>query len=305
MKNDVAKKILDILIEHEGRDKKILFLPYKIEMWDSMESLYLECVERGITVRIHPIQYKEYISKRSYKIKFDNWFDNENVISYREYIQYNPDIIIFHYPFDGYNTITSIDTTYRSVNLKRENRTLVYIPYHGSYMTSRAASLPAVISSDYVFVSDNGVKDICESTWRAHNVNKLPKIYATGTPKSDRLVSMDENSNTVLIANSLGPFLNDVDRVSKYITLILEELNKGRKVIYRPHPLLYSAIQATQIGRLPSYEKFLSWLRYNNVEIDESKSFEDTISRCSYIYSDGGSIYDICSRAGMKVGHII
>ena len=62
MKNDVAKKILDILIEHEGRDKKILFLPYKIEMWDSMESLYLECVEQGITVRIHPIQYKEYIT---------------------------------------------------------------------------------------------------------------------------------------------------------------------------------------------------------------------------------------------------
>lgn len=299
--NRVAKNIVDILIAEEGRDKRILFLPYKIEMWDSMESVYTECINSGLNVKIHPVEYMIYMDTHARYITKDTWFDSENIITYKEFLDFNPDIIIFHYPFDNYNRVTSMPDKYLSSSLKRQGRKLVYVPYHGSWIMQKEMMLPAVLSSDYMFVTNDTIKSYCESTWRIQKVNKYPKVFATGTPKSDKLYRSGLVNRNTLISNSLMPFIDDVDRVWKYMRIIRQELEDGRNVIFRPHPLLYQTLSAMRTERLAEYERFLSWLKNNGVAVDANINFQDTVSNCCKIYCDGGSIFDICVNAGINV----
>ena len=301
MKNDVGKSIVDILISEEGRDKKIVFLPYKIEMWDSMESIYTECINNGLNAKIHPVEYTVYMDTHSRYTTKDTWFDSENKITYREFLDFNPDIIIFHYPFDDYNRVTAMPTKYLSHNLKKQGRKLVYVPYHGSWILQKEMMLPAVLSSDYMFVSSEDIKSYCESIWRIQRVNFCPKVFATGTPKSDKIYRSGLSNCNTLISNSLIPFLDDTNRVYKYMKIARQEMDDGRNVIFRPHPLLHQTLSAMRAERLAEYERFLEWLKREGAIIDTNINFEDTVSNCCKIYCDGGSILDICSKAGIAI----
>lgn len=295
--NNVAKNIIDILIAEEGRDKRILFLPYKIEMWDSMESVFKECVRRRLSVAVQPIRYMFLEHHKIVDSKMDEWGNDV-----REYTmdidKFDPDIVFIHYPFDSQNTITTIPEAYYSSNLKaRGRRRIAYLSYHGNSALEHEMLLPAVTRADYIFVYDEAEKQRYYKVWSEHGIKSEAKIFATGTPKLDAYIrayqiSCKHNAQSILIANSLMPFINDIYRISKY-KAIIENEHKS-EIIYRPHPLLEETLKRTNLWRYEDYKNFLKYIESNNVTIDKNKYIKDTLCHCKKLYCDWASIYILC-----------
>lgn len=295
--NDVARNIIDILIAEEGRNKRILFLPYKIEMWDSMESVFKECIRRRLSVAVQPIRYMFLEHHKIVDSKMDEWGND-----IREYTinidKFDPDIVFIHYPFDSQNTITTIPEAYYSSNLKaRVRRRIAYLSYHGNSALEHEMLLPAVTRADYIFVYDEAEKQRYYKVWAEHGIKSEAKIFATGTPKLDAYIrayqiSCKHNAQSILIANSLMPFINDIYRINKYKAIIENE--QKSEIIYRPHPLLEEALKRTNLWRYEDYKNFLKYLESNNVTIDKNKYIKDTLCRCKKLYCDWASIYILC-----------
>ena len=298
MKNYVGKQIINILTDIEGRDKKILFLPYKVEMWDSMESVFKECVRRNLNVGVVPIPYMILENHKIIETKMDRWGSDV-----RQYVvdidKFKPDIVFIHYPFDFHNTVTTIPEQYYSINLKKQGAKLAYVSYHGNAALEHEMLLPAVTKSDYIFVYDEAERQRYSDVWAKHNIKSNAKIFATGTPKIDAYVnayqiSQNNGAQDVLIVNSLMPFLNDELRIKKYHRIILKEQKLGHTVIYRPHPLMLDTLKRTNLWRYQNYKEFLLYLESINVIIDENKYIKDTLSHCKKLYCDWASTYILC-----------
>ena len=117
----------------------VVFMPYKAEMWDSMESIWLACREDpACECRVMPLPYYEYDKARG---GWSQCYDGERfpkevpVTDYRQYSLESacPDLAYIHNPYDDCNYVTSIDPAYYSSELKKYVGKLVYVPY---YVTS-------------------------------------------------------------------------------------------------------------------------------------------------------------------------
>ena len=128
------RKIL-ILADQCQTEYKIVFLPYKASMWDSMESVYLAAKDRDdVICQIVPIPYfnKDENNTKIEKVYEGDYLKREyDILDYREYHieEEQPDIIFIHNPYDNWNKVTEIDTAYFSANLKKTGAVLVYLPY--------------------------------------------------------------------------------------------------------------------------------------------------------------------------------
>ena len=116
--------------------KEIVFLPYKADMWDSMESVWQAAVEDSehAIAYVMPIPYYDRTPDakvREWHCDIDKFPENVPVIAYRsvDLAAMHPDVIVIHNPYDEYNTVTSVDAKYFSRYLKNYTDKLVYIPY--------------------------------------------------------------------------------------------------------------------------------------------------------------------------------
>ena len=298
----VAKRIVDILIQNEGRDKKILFLPYKIEMWDSLESVFKECVRRRLMVAIQPLSYMYLEHHKIVASKMDEW-DNDVKKYVADIDTFRPDIVFIHYPFDSNNTITTIPEKFYSVNLKRRGIKIAYISYHGNSALDHEMLLPAVTRADYIFAYDESERQRYYEVWAEKKIRSNAKIFATGTPKLDAYIkayriSQKNDAQAILITNSLMPFINDVDRINKYKAIIEKEQTNG-VIIYRQHPLLLETLKRTNLWRYDDYKRFLEYLRTNNIIIDDNYYIKDTLRHCKKLYCDWASILILCRDANI------
>ena len=126
---------------------EIAFFPYKVSMWDSLESVYLAAKEDpDCDAYCVPIPYYDLNPDRSFgKMHYEgNVRPDGTPIEYPKEIEitdwqeYNfeerrPDVIFIHNPYDNCSLVTSVHPRYYSGNLKQYTETLVYIPY---YVTS-------------------------------------------------------------------------------------------------------------------------------------------------------------------------
>ena len=141
----ILKRKLDYIlhqVEYEIDKKiyidklKIVFMPYKVSMWDCMESIWEAAVsDKNNKVFVVPLPY--YERDGDGKIKKE-CYEGELFPRYVPIVNYKvfsleremPDIIYIHNPYDGANYVTSVHPDYFSLNLKRYTDMLVYIPYY-------------------------------------------------------------------------------------------------------------------------------------------------------------------------------
>lgn len=292
----VGRKIIDLLIENEGRYKRILFMPYKVEMWDCLRSVYCASRQEGLDVKVCPLYYYTLIGNKLSERLYDDWYKvipKDALIHSEQFDTYNPDIVILHYPFDYQNTVTTIDKRFYSAELKKRGKTIVYIPYHGSPAAPLDAKLPVVRNADYIFgVATNDIEIY----------PKDKKVYIVGSTKRDSL-RYKGNTNDVLIINSIGPFISDKNRCLKYLNIV--KANEGKTIYFRPHPLMMSTIQSICPERLSEYKSFLDRIqKLYGVKIDTSNSIYTILNRSSEIYCDYASIFQLCQSSGIEVHEI-
>lgn len=118
---------------------RVLFLPYKYSMWDSLESIY-EAAEKDpeCEAYVMPIPYYDkdgHDNMIGMHDESDLYPKDLDVVSWREHTvdEINPDIIFIHNPYDDGNLVTSIHPDYYTRKLVRDDRLVVYVPYYVSY----------------------------------------------------------------------------------------------------------------------------------------------------------------------------
>ena len=251
---------------------KVVFMPYKASMWDSLESIWMAAdKDERCEALVVPITYYELDSNQNKKNKInerDLFPEYVNVINDEEYDLENdlPDIIYIHNPYDDTNLITRVDSRYYSWNLKKYCEKLVYVPYYKWVDgVSSAGFKSAMCYADYiVHSSDDAVKRCIEASPEYANILGLEtivvrelmekKLINLGSPDVDKVLSLSKD-NVLMPDDWKGKVIKS--RVNVLYNTTLDEIYESRTfdkvketlaffkensekafVIWRPHPLM-------------------------------------------------------------------
>lgn len=269
VRNDIEEKI------------HIAFFPYKASMWGSFESIWKAAKSCGkCEVSVVAIPYCEYDEKMKAKkwiYEADAFPADVEIIPYQNYKleTQNPDISFIHNPYDNQNSLTSVYPYFYSENIKRHSGCLVYSPYF-TLGTYRPENTMFFINSgsknaDKIIVQSKFVADL----YLKHGYNK-EKLIVLGSPKVDLIVNscgkevvnkrneympdewkskLADKDKIFLLNTHWSYFLNGhiykeknntFDFAQRYHNDLLNAINtfEGKVgLIWRPHPLLISAIE--------------------------------------------------------------
>ena len=120
---EISKRLKELI--SESVIYKVVFMPYKASMWDSLESIWMAAdKDERCEALVVPITYYELDNNQNpiKKVNERNLFPKYvNAVNDEEYDLENdfPDIIYIHNPYDNTNLVTRVDSRYYSWNLKK------------------------------------------------------------------------------------------------------------------------------------------------------------------------------------------
>ena len=210
---------------------KVVFMPYKASMWDSLESIWMAAdKDERCEALVVPITYYELDNdqKPIKKVNERNRFpEYVNVVNDEEYDLENdlPDIIYIHNPYDEFNKITRVESRYYSYNLKKYCEKLVYIPYY-KWVDGLSSPILGDFSCfvDYLILGS----DVAVSDCKKH------------LSESADVLGMDRDSFEKSVSNKLfgigSPYIDKVRRINKNNTPFPNEWDatkmNGKKFFY-------------------------------------------------------------------------
>ena len=293
----IGEQIIKELINLEGQNIRIAFCPYKFSMWDSMESVWLAARSAGLTTAIIPLDYQTFPDGTWHNERelFPQPTRSMYDIEHRQF-----DLIVIHYPYDGNNNVTKLRSNSWVCSLKLYAK-VVYIPYHGNVAGeewSRFYTTPGARESDYIVLgSDLDVqlffRENIGTKTKVIQVDNSPKTDAPKIHENDPLPPEWENLKQpiTLVLGTLWTFTHDpLDRMQKHGSIIEKELAAGHSVIYRPHPLVYYAIEVMRPEIVKAYDDFIDELASLGAIIDNGPNLHRTLAVAQKIYIDPSSV---------------
>ena len=294
--NEIGKQITQKLIEiHGGSDFVIGFLPYKRSMWNCMESVYQECQNAGAFPYILPLPY--YLMPEKEVVCEHDLFPEALDISLLGKISF--DFLVIHYPYDGNNRVTSMLPEYYTAELRNYGK-VIFIPY--SCTTGIFTRLHAGLANiDYAFLRSETECNNFIREWQTRGVDFSGRVFGFGSPKMDSIKKCSRGSATLVI-NSLAPYLYaPFVRIDAYRRVITNEIGCGRKVIFRPHPLLRQTIKSMRPDTEEAYNEFVEWCKaQENVIYDETEDLEHALEQADYLVSDPSSVLEMWMSTGRE-----
>lgn len=299
---------------------EIVFLPYKISMWDSLESIYAAAIQnKECDVRVIPVPYYHVNEDRT---ELEMTYEGEKfakqvpITDYREYaIEDNmPDVIFIHNPYDDTNRVTSLPEKYFSRELKKYTNHLVYVPYKvcGGEVKDVYCMTPGVNNAWRVFVQSEQVRNIYIK------YQKPEKIVVAGSPKIDAVIQnekyppkMPEEWENVLgkrkvflLNTHLNTLINYGEKAIKeieHIIMIFAE-RKQAAVLWRPHPLSMETIKSMNPAILEPYCRVIEkFKRLSNGIYDETSEPHLAIALADAYIGDGSSMVTMFGITGKPV----
>lgn len=297
----------------------VVFLPYKSAMWDSLESVYLECAkDPDIDAVVMPIPYisVDQETGKAYVHTDDDFPKDIPITDYRQYdlSKVHPDAIFIHNPYDGANLITSVYPDYYSDKLKKVTDLLVYIPYFASAngISEGMSILPAYKNADWWIVPSPEFKE------SAAGNPFYDKMLPLGSPKYDRVIRLiqdkvkapaewgevDRNRKILVISSTLNTMLADTESyIKNYAKLFLWLKQRDDiSVVWRPHPLFDSTFRTVRAGL---YESWCSVVRdiesSGKVITDHTADISTVVAVSDALIDDGSSIASLYMAAGKPV----
>ena len=315
--NEIGRKITDKLIEiHGSADFTIAFLPYKRSMWDSMESVYEECVASGADAHCIPIPY--YRKKANRQIDFIDYdFDYFGIIAepVEKLDTLYPDFIAIQYQYDNNNSVTGMLPEFCTDALKAKyGCDIIFLPYgvpYGGTSSRHFRIQPGVANVDYFFLNSEEERLGFIADWAEMGIDMTDKVFGFGSAKIDAVLKATKdipdawkdaigNRTVVLVANSLAAYLaRPYEKIMDYQHYIIEEIEQGHAVIFRPHPLLHTTIKSMRPDTISAYETFLNKLQNEPHFIyDCSEYLERAIGAADRLISDPSSIVELWKATG-------
>lgn len=297
--NEIGKRITDKLIEiHGSASFSIAFLPYKRSMWNSMASVYEECQAAGAKAYCVPIPYYKVADGKIEGIASDKeCYEFGCSVSFFE--QNTFDFVVIHYPYDSQNKVTRMCSAFHTAELRKYGE-VVYIPYSCTNLRQLRVQ-PGIANVDYAFLGSEAEAEAFVSEWAEFGVDFSGRAFGYGSPKMDAAQKCGSGSATLVIG-SLASFLRTpMDRINTWQCHITNEIERGRKVIFRPHPLLRQTIKSMRPDMESYYGQFLGWcLCTDNVTLDESEDLEAALSSADYLISDPSSVLEMWQATGRE-----
>lgn len=320
LENELSKTIFEINTFNNENNQKIniTFFPYKMSMWSSLESVYLAAKENNcINVKIVPLPY--YEKQNQYKFVYEGdvfqKYSEKDFVHYSEYSFVNQiDIGFVHNIYDQYNTITEIHPNFQTIELKKNVKNLVFIPYHvstflsGENLNFLALASPSVHLVDNIIVSGENVKKSA-----LKNGIEISKVHNLGSPQFDQIEnfysSVKEKSVKQVLLNTGCMFFNH-DTANKIYLLkeLFENVSNNSfkyKLIWRPHPLTKASIPSLDEKYQQEIAVLFNLLKneeiFNNVIIDESDSYLPAINQSDILISNDGSLLRLFMKRNLPI----
>lgn len=329
-----AQKVLDKkLIKAENSVKndvkvrlEIAFCPYKVSMWDSLESVWKAAVEDpDCDAYVVPIPYYDRNPDQSFgefHYEGGSYPDYVPIVHYEAYKfeTRRPDVIYIHNPYDDSNYVTSVDPRFYLRELKKYTEKLVYIPYFifPKKPASHLISDYPIIYADYIIVQNKEIKQAYDERIKdiIGQYMKKSKVYAIGSPKIDKIVntivetnrlSVDwkrkangkkiifMNTNVSLILNNGAAFIENMQRIFG----IFKTHRDSHFVIWREHPLSEATIKSMRYDIENDYKKLKNeFLSLGLGEFDTAPEAYEAMAASDCYFGAGGSLIPIYSITG-------
>lgn len=264
--------------------REIVFLPYQVSMWDSLESVWQAAdSDKEVDSYVVPIPFFDVMPDGSLGALHYHGGDypaEVPVTSFEHYYleERHPDVIFFHNPYDGCNAVTRVPEQYYASRLKKCAEKLVYIPYfvteaggpgdHQCYM-------PGVLFADHVIAQPGAIcekysriysEKMKENGWEGLLAPAEGKFIGMESPKFDKVINSrytmeelptdwqqvirrPEGSRKRIILYNLT-----IDVLLRFDEKLLAKIDrvfavfKERKddvvLLWRPHPLLMNTIHS-------------------------------------------------------------
>lgn len=313
-------KLRDKLEETERRLEavpgkyRVVFLPYKADMWDSLESIWKACREdENCECDVVPIPYFEFNrSENKWEPRYDGKrFPADVTITSYEYYrleEMQPDIAYIHNPYDDCNYVTTVHPAFYSKELKKHVRKLVYVPYYVNCgrISTVQAMLPAYVNMDYMVVQSQEAKDTCKGQFY------YDKVLPLGSPKFDKVILKcqnnshrlyGENKKTLMLNTTINDILNYEEILLKKLWYLfgLMEQRKEIGLVWRPHPLLEATIKSMRPELLTKYQELMNYFVEKNIGVlDKDGDISNTIAAVDgYIGSAASSVinlFEVCGK---------
>lgn len=280
---------------------RVLFLPYKYSMWDSLESIH-EAAQKDpeCEAYVMPIPYYDKDDNGNMTEMHDEsdlYPKDLDVVSWREHTvdEINPDIIFIHNPYDDGNRMTSIHPDYYTRKLVRDDRLVVYVPYYVSYTDDpdMLTSLGfAGIYADYVITQSEWYRneyERCLDKYRDMGDNARAavdyydnghKFAVLGNPKYDKVATLAKKSYLLSDDWHDALFCGAGQRLTLLLDTTVELVLKQRGNVFEK---INAVIDVVEENR----EMALIWRPHPLIEVTISEmapeleeTYRRTIERC-------------------------
>lgn len=337
---DGQKKLLSQMQEHLRKirhflekdvpDKReVVFLPYKVSMWDSLESVWMAAKEdKDADVYVIPIPYYDRNPDGTFR---EEHYEGELFPDYVEithYDDYNfelrrPEMVFIHNPYDDGNYVTSVHPFFYSKNLKNFTEKLVYIPYYvwdGEGVAEHVMMVKALLYVDYIIVQNEREKEeyIRQFETIFPGFDLARKLLPLGSPKTDKVRSLNRESvevpeewkekakgkkvifyntsvNSLLQGNEL--YLKKVKEVIRFFAE-----REDAVLLWRPHPLIEATLLSTRSELYEMYMEIKNQFIREHIGIfDNTSDMYPAIGLSDAYYGDWSSVVWLYKETGKPV----
>jgi len=323
------------LLQEKEVTKEILFLPYKASMWDSLESIWRAAAAdtEHCEAYVVPIPYCDRNpdgSAAQWHCEIDLFPEDVPVLDYKAYdlAVRQPDVIYIHNPYDGTNTVTSVDPRYYSYELKKHTDMLVYVPYFivGPRWPEVQAKLPCYDYIDKMITQHDKtlIDPMNGSLLLEKNVKYLDDyisediLVPLGSPKADRMFFCEKNKKipnawkkqiqgkkVILYNISISGLLQHGDKILNKMKYVFSSF-AGREdvvLLWRPHPLLESTMKSMRIDLYEKYQNLKKVFIKNKIGVfDETPDINMAVAVSdAYLGESSSSIVNLFGIAAKPV----
>ncbi len=329
------REIAEILQRTLPADRQeIVFLPYKVAMWDSLESIWAAANEdETCDAYVMPIPYfdkKPDGSLGEMHYEGGQYPGYVPVLDWRKHDleAWRPDMIYIHNPYDECNYVTSVHPAFYASRLHAWTDRLIYIPYfihQNDTVKEMYCTLPGVFYADVVVLQSEKVRDQyieCYQRLLGVKENLSQKFVALGSPKLDhpgrpenkeelpeewkQLLWQDGKKRKVIFLNThlnmlMAPYCS---AFFEKLRAIFEVFRHNRSVVllWRPHPLSEATAKSMNPEALDGYREIVREYRAEKLGIyDDTNDLHRAVELSDAYYGCRSSVIELFKAAGKPV----
>lgn len=337
--NQLEEKVQDIVnkVKESMKNprKEIVFFPYQLSMWDSMESVYLAAKDDpDCDVYVVPIPWFErnpdgIVNKANYDGEL--YPKNIKITDWRKYdVQERcPDVIFIHNPYDDGNFITTVHPDFYSKRLREFTNLLCYIPYFvtNDNLGEHFCTASGCVYSHKIFVQSDKMRDSYINAYRKAYGNNYgvpeDKFVALGSPKFDKVINDNPENYTlpknwynliycadgtkkkvILYNTSVGIMLQFNDIYLKKLRFVFDIFKERDDVVlwWRPHPLAETTYASMRPHLLSEYRQIVDDYKREAFGIyDDSPDMHTSFVFSDAYFGDGSSLVLLYQLTGKPI----